>query len=173
MKLIMITDLFLKSGATISECGQYRYHLWRIWEDERPIMVFVMLNPSTADASEDDPTIRRCIGFAKRDGFGGISVKNVFALRATNPKELLKHPNPRGPENDKYLLDCRGISLLTRLVVAWGNRENKLRSGYANAANICCSQSAYCLGMTKSGDPRHPLYLANDTPLIPWKMPTY
>ncbi len=165
----------MKSGATISECGLYRYHLWRVWNAELPVMVFVMQNPSTADENENDPTIRRCIGFAKRDGFGGISVRNVFALRATDERELLTHPDPCGPANGQNLLAARGVSLLTRLVVAWGNRlgGKRLRTAYCNAANACTSQGAYCLGTTKSGDPRHPLFLRADTLLVPWKQPEY
>lgn len=161
-----------ESGAIISPCGLYRYHLWRIWDDCLPTMVFVMLNPSTADASHDDPTIRRCIGFAKRDGYGSISVRNVFALRATNPKELLTAADPFGPENESHLLAARGVSVLTRLVVAWGAKFGgpRLKGFYNRAATACTIQGAYCLGTTKDGDPRHPLYLRNDAALQPWKM---
>lgn len=174
-----MTDLFQKSGATISECGTYRYHLWRVWDDEKPIMVFVMLNPSTADAQQDDPTIRRCIGFARRDGFGGISVRNVFALRATNPRELIGHRDPVGPLNAEHLLAARSVSLLTKLVVAWGarlpwsGRGSALRTAYCNAANICMGHQACCLGVTKSGDPRHPLYVRGDAELVRWVQPEY
>lgn len=157
-------------GATISDCGTYRYHLWRVWNDEAPTMVFVMLNPSTADADKDDPTIRRCIGFARREGFGSISVRNVFALRATDPEELLTHPDPVGPENDKAMLAARSVMLMSRLVVAWGSRikSPRLKTHYQNAAMICQIQEPYCLGTTKSGDPRHPLYVHGETPLRRW-----
>lgn len=138
-------------------------------------MAFVMLNPSTADCTEDDPTIRRCIGFAKRDGFGGISVRNVFALRATDPRELDTHDDPVGRENESHLMAARDESLMTQLVVAWGNRRTPkhLRSAYRQASTICTMQSAYCLGINKGGDPKHPLYLALDTPIVPWTMPSY
>ncbi len=164
-----------KRGATISECGKYRYNLWRLWDAERPIMVFVMLNPSTADGEQDDPTIRRCIGFARRDGYGGIVVRNVFAFRATNKQELLKQTDPCGPENDEWLLSARNVSLLTRLVVAWGNPfgGKHLSTGFKSASCICVCQGAYCLGTTAGGHPKHPLYLASDTPLIPWKQAEY
>ncbi len=159
-----------RSGASISECGLYRYHLWRVWDDERAILCFVMLNPSTADATEDDPTIRRCIGFAKRDAYGGISVRNLFALRATDPKELLKHADPVGPENPKYLLACRSVSLLTRLVAAWGKLPGgkALRSRAQNSVNIVRMNDPYCLGKNGDGSPKHPLYLPGNTELVKW-----
>lgn len=96
-----------RAGAILSACGTYRYHLWRLWDKALPVMVFVMQNPSTADASHDDPTIRKCIGFAKRHGYGGISVRNIFALRATDERILLTHHDPFGPENDAHLLAAR------------------------------------------------------------------
>lgn len=156
-----------QSGAIISPCGLYRYHLWRIWEPLQPVMCFVMQNPSTADATEDDATIRRCVGFAKREGCGGISVRNVFAYRATDEKELLKCSDPVGPENEKHLLAARNVSLLTQLVVAWGTPFGgpRLRNYYKNASTICVVQDAYCLGTTKDGHPRHPLFVRGDQPL--------
>lgn len=166
----LLTTFAFQSGATISDCGLYRYHLWRVWDDEKPVLCFVMLNPSTADASEDDPTIRRCIGFAKRDGYGGISVRNLFALRATDPAELLKAIDPSGPENEKHLVACRHVSLLTRLVAAWGKLPGgkALRSRAQNSVSIVRMNAPYCLGKNKDGSPKHPLYLANDTPIVTW-----
>lgn len=165
----------IESGATISECGEYRYHLWRLWDSTLPVMVFVMLNPSTADGDTDDPTIRKCVGFARREGFGGISVKNVFALRATNPRLLDTHRDPVGPENESHLLAARDVSLMTRLVVAWGNRRTSKRLAYAYkvATSICMMQMAYCLGTNKSGEPKHPLYLASSTPIVRWPKVSY
>jgi len=87
-------------GAIVSDDGLYRYRLWRRWDAECPTMVWIMLNPSTADAEVDDPTIRRCIGFARREHCGGIEVVNLYALRATNPAA---HPTPEGPENAKAI----------------------------------------------------------------------
>lgn len=162
-----------QSGATFSPCERYRYHLWRVWDDEKPILVWIMLNPSTADAEKDDPTIRRCIAFAKRDGYGGVSIRNVFAYRATDPRELEKVVDPFGPENAMALLDCRRVSLLTRLVAAWGCTVAKLRraDAYKHARNAAAMNRAYCLGKTKHGDPKHPLYVRGDAPLVPWRMP--
>jgi hypothetical protein len=159
------------SGATISECGLYRYRLWRVWNQEAPLMVFVMQNPSTADASEDDPTIRKCIGFARKHGFGGISVRNVFALRATDERELLTHPDPFGPVNEGHLMAARAESLMTRLVVAWGNRlgGRRLRHHYDRAAACCLTLKPYCLGTNASGEPKHPLFVPYSAALVPWR----
>lgn len=162
-----------ESGAVISACGQYRYALWRIWDDCRPVMSFVMMNPSTANAADDDPTIRRCVGFAKREGCGGIYVTNVFALRSTDPAALSSHPDPFGPENEKHLLGADRVSMMTQLVVAWGARKGgrRLAHYYKKAAVILVTQSPHCLGVTRDGDPCHPLYLANSTPLVRWYLP--
>lgn len=162
-----------ESGAIISDCGLYRYHLWRIWNIDLPTMCFVMQNPSTADASEDDPTIRRCIGFARRDGFGSISVRNVFALRSTDENVLLKHADPVGPENHDHLLSARNVSMMTRLVVAWGNPlgGKRLRSHYRQAQSILLPQQPYCLGATSGGHPKHPLYLRGDSAMVRWHDP--
>lgn len=159
-----------QTGATISECGLYRYHLWRVWDDERAILCFVMLNPSTADASEDDATIRRCLGFAKRDGYGGISVRNLFALRATDPCELLKVHDPVGPDNEEHLLACRNVHLLSRLVAAWGRLPGgkTLRSLAQSSVNIVRMSDPYCLGCNQDGSPKHPLYLPSNTDIIKW-----
>ena len=158
-----------QSGAVISDCGKYRYHLWRIWNSELPVMVWVMLNPSTADATQDDPTIRRCIGFAKREGCGGISVRNIFALRATNPKDLLKHPDPVGPENESHLLSARNSFLMSVLVVGWGCTIPSLRGRYTTPIACLLPQSPQCFGVTKNGDPKHPLYLPKNAPLVEWR----
>lgn len=157
------------SGAVISSCGLYRYHLWRVWDDCLPTMVFVMQNPSTADANEDDPTIRRCINFARREQCGGISVRNVFAYRATDETELFKTRDPVGPENEEWLLSCNDVSIMTLLVLAWGTRLKKLNSHYEFALSCLMQQKPKCLGVTKEGHPRHPLYLRNDAPLIEYR----
>lgn len=133
-------------------------------------MVFVMLNPSTADAEVDDPTIRRCISFAKREGCGRMSVLNLFALRSTDPKELKKHPKPTGPDNDEYIQAFLNMGRMFPdkyiFVAAWGShgvykdRDYQVRLMFRNAAVLL-----HCLGKTKSGHPRHPLYVKGDTPL--------
>lgn len=172
-----MTDLFSKSGATISDCGLYRYRLWRIWDDNGMVMTFVMQNPSKADAEQDDPTIRKCMGFAQRGGFGGIMVMNVFAYRATDERELLHVADPVGPLNGEHLMAARSVSLGTKLVVAWGarlgqKRRSLFRDAYCNAANICTMQGAYCLGTTKAGDPKHPLFVPYSTAMVRWEQPS-
>lgn len=160
------------SGAVISECGVYRYRLWRVWDDCRPVMVWVMLNPSTADATADDPTIRRCIGFAKREGFGSIDVLNVFALRATDPDALLTHPDPFGPDNEEWLLGCRRRHMMSQLVLGFGAIHSpKLRRHYDRAWCCLTGNDPQCFGVTKAGWPRHPLYLPGNAPLSAWRMP--
>ena len=138
-------------------------------------MVFVMLNPSTADAKHDDPTIRRCVNFAKRENCGSISVKNVFALRATDPTALLAAADPFGPDNYEWLINGRGVRFLTIMVAAWGarNRARRLRTAYCNAASACLINRAKCFGTTKDGSPRHPLYLPANAPLVDFKQPGY
>ena len=105
------------SDATFSPCKVYRYSLTRGFDDG-PACNFLMLNPSTATATEDDPTIRRCIGFAKGWGYGVLYVTNLFALRATDPRELYKHAEPVGPDNDRCILTAATGSQL--VVAAWG-----------------------------------------------------
>lgn len=150
-------------SAIISECGRYRYRLER---GEAPRLAFVMLNPSTADAELDDPTIRRCMGFAKREGFAGIVVGNVYALRSTDPRALLEAANPFGPENDRYLLQIAAEH--DRIVCAWG--ANVIESHAKRAADALKFHGAQlvCLGTTMAGHPKHPLYVAANAPLIAW-----
>ncbi len=159
------------NGAILSECGLYRYHLWRIWDSDRATLVFVMQNPSTADATEDDATIRKCVGFAKCNGFGSISVRNVFAYRATDERELLEVADPFGPENYKHLLSVRKVQVVTKLVLAWGNRVGgkRLNHHYTNAMAAVMAQDPHCLGTTKSGQPKHPLMVGYAQPLVPFK----
>jgi len=158
-------------SAIISECGRYRYVLRRkipsIVRWVRPIL-FVMLNPSTADAELDDPTIRRCKAFAERDGFTQLTVVNLFALRATDPAGLKIDHDPIGPENDRYLQEEILAHGSTGLVVAaWGahpfateRAKHVLRMGVFD-----------CLGKTKAGFPRHPLYIRSDQPFVTMEAP--
>jgi len=158
-----MSDLFMtapKSSAVISECGSYRYRLERVWEAEKERVAFIMLNPSTADASQDDPTIRRCIGFAKAWGFGGLIVGNLFALRSTDPKALYGHNDPVGPENDEYL---RRIAQRAETVVcAWGT-HGALNGRGVHVANLLDNYNLAALKLTASGHPGHPLYVASST----------
>ena len=159
----------LGMSAEISECGLYRYKLVR--QIPQPIRwvrpcLFIMLNPSTADAELDDPTIRRCISFAKREGCTRLTVVNLFALRATDPKALRKAEDPEGPLNDGYLLEeietHQNIGLT---VAAWGADPFARRKAEWLRNQI---RPIQCLGFTRSGAPRHPLYLKADAPLTQW-----
>ena len=155
-------SLLIKTDALLSPCGRYRWWLSRTWGDAPPL-VFIGLNPSTADASQDDPTIRRCIGFARREGCGGLLMLNLFAFRATDPAQLHCVADPVGPENDVTLVNmARG-----RVVTAWGAHP----AAFSRAAAIRSLVSAplLCLGTTKDGSPRHPLYVRADEPLRPWE----
>ena len=142
----------LLSGATFSADGRYRYRLWRRWDRSKPVVAFVMLNPSSADGRRDDPTIRRCIGFARAWGFGGIDVVNLFAYRASEPRRLREVDDPVGPDNARYLR--RAIRRADLVVLAWG--------AHAVAAGLLSLPRARCLGLTRAGQPRHPLYLPRD-----------
>ncbi len=119
-----------------------------------------MLNPNQADATVNDPTIRRCIGFAQEWGYGGLEVVNLFAYRAKNPPLLKQIDDPIGVDNDRYLFTLE--DRVETIILAWGN-WGTLRG--RDRAVIAClnSQQVYCLGITKTGQPRHPLYLKRDT----------
>lgn len=153
-----------RAGAQLSRDGVYRYDLWRRWSADPPL-TFVMLNPSTADAQVDDATVRRCIGFARRDGFGGIAIRNLFAFRATDPTALVGAADPVGPENDAWLSGlarCRGT-----VVAAWGANGRLLNR--ADRARHLLPAVMWCLGRNQDGSPRHPLYVPAAQPLEPWR----
>lgn len=153
-------------GAWISPCHQYRYTLWRQWAWDAPAFLIVVgLNPSTADASQDDPTIRRCIGFAQRMGYAGLWMLNLYAYRATLPAACFAAHDPCGPENQKAL---RGAMMLPgRMVAAWGARARvpEVQRLLDMAHGI---RDLYCWGRTRTGAPKHPLYLPASTQLMPY-----
>lgn len=159
-------DLLIKSDAVISDCGRYRYRLSRIWDHSLPLCVFIMLNPSTADAEQDDATIRRCRGFALREGFGGLVVVNLFAFRATDPKDLRSASDPVGPANDRYIIEAtRDVDV--RVIAAWGVNGGLLDRD--NAVQRMTGPDLMCLGRTSRGAPRHPLYVKATQPLEPYQ----
>ena len=145
-------------STVFSPCGQYRYRLSRAWLLGEGTVLFVMLNPSTADAEMDDPTVRRCMGFARRWGFQGLVVGNLFAWRATDPRELQRASDPVGPENDRHLAEMSGGADVT--IVAWGAHD--VQRGRASDVLGLLKGSVEHLGLTKQGHPRHPLYLRAD-----------
>ncbi len=159
----------MPNDAIFSEDGRYRYTLRRTGLGGDGQCLFIMLNPSTADAETDDPTIRRCTSFAKAWGFSQLWVGNLFAYRATDPKELLTVDDPVGPDNDRYLMD---LAMSANLVVcAWGNGEMpvKGRRGQGVLTELVWEGlTIHHLGMTKSGRPKHPLYLKASTIPIEW-----
>lgn len=150
------------SGSWLSDDGLYRYRLWRRWDESKPDMGWIMLNPSTADAEVDDPTIRRCIGFARREGCGGIQVVNLYALRCTKPKHLLDHPEPEGEENRMAWAEAL-YEGTDPVVAAWGAFDHPAMPPSLALQGLALS--TLCLGRTKHGHPRHPLYVHADTPL--------
>lgn len=159
----------LVRDAWLSDCGQYRWTLSRTWDASGPVAWWIMLNPSTADASIDDPTIRRCISFSKREGCGGMMVSNLYSLRATDPAELAKHPDPQGFETKSLLVDASYHARAGGLViVAWGAHPMAVK-GAGSVERMFQAAGAKCLGITKKGQPKHPLYVRSDQPLVPWR----
>lgn len=164
--------------ASISPCGLYRYSLERWWDTSCYARYYIMLNPSTADAEVDDPTIRRCMGLAKRDRFGGIVVLNLFAFRATSPVDMKAAADPVGPENDARIFSTIGGLTPTNvrdgtIVAAWGTHGS-----FRNRARTVLSRlqrdgiDVFCFGRTKDGSPKHPLYLSNDAQTTRLSRPT-
>jgi hypothetical protein len=162
------------NGAILSEDRRYRYRLWRAWGDGNRRVAFVGLNPSTADENVDDATIRKCVGFAKRWGFGAIDMINLFAWRSRDPRGLLDVEDPVGPDNDaaiKYV-----VAIAQRVVWCWGQHPSKV----AGLVTLRCMRTAFGPGdipngtevgilgqRLASGAPRHPLMLAYSTPFMP------
>jgi len=154
-----MVDLFNKKSAIISDCGAYRYRLNRRWFAENRFgVLFIMLNPSTADADIDDPTVRRCTGFTRSWGYGGFGVVNLFAYRATDPSELMVAADPVGPQNDAHIQDA--LAHCDFVVCAWGaNKVADRRAGEVLRLIRDWNKIPHCLDITKSGAPKHPLYV--------------
>lgn len=149
--------------ATISDCGSFRYRLWRKWSVGSPLL-FVMLNPSTADGLQDDATIRRCYGFAARAGFGELEVVNLYAYRATKPADLKAAGYPVGPENDRHIREA--VLDAAAVCVAWGaNVAGLSRPGEVLTLLRQMGVKVKCLRITRSGYPQHPLMLPSDCTL--------
>lgn len=158
--------------AVLSHCGTYRFQLTRHLagaENQRSLL-FVMLNPSIANADIDDPTIRKCMGFAKLWGFGIVEVGNLFAYRATDPKQLIAEgkagTNVEGLENDGYLENM--IRFADQVVVAWGTKGTFQSRAQRFAQKFADVKPLWALRVTKDGHPEHPLYIPYDTQLVRW-----
>lgn len=150
----------MTKSAVFDETGKYRYRLLREWDDSKPKCAFLMLNPSTANAEDDDPTIRRCIGFAKEWGYGGVEVVNLFALVSSDPKKLLTDNDPVGKLNDEFIFTA--ICEAGIVVAAWGAfKESRQRA--ADVLKMLDGIGIRCLGITKDGCPKHPLYIKGNT----------
>jgi len=141
----------MNKTALLSADNIYRYQLSRIWDEEKPKILFIMLNPSTADEFVEDPTIRRVVNYAKDWGYGGVYVGNLYAFRSTDPKGLKSIADPIGPENINHIQTL--ISLVDKVIYAWGNEEKEpdwLKK---------MVDTPYCIEISKKGIPKHPLYL--------------
>jgi hypothetical protein len=151
--------------AHISPDSVYRYWLKIVWNDELPRIAFVLLNPSKADHRLDDPTAKRVVAFAQREGFGGVLIYNLFAFRATDPRELKTASDPEGPSNLPTLNAMP--DMVSKIVVGWGAgvKEHPARKRFLD---YMAHEKLWCLGTTKTGEPRHPLYLRGDAPLVRW-----
>lgn len=148
----------VRKDAKISLCGKYRYWLTRVWGDDANLLVWLMLNPSVADANEDDPTIRKCMGFARVYGYGGIAVVNLFSIRETHPKKLVGLPEASlvGPEDEHWLHYWLQYATV---VCAWGQHTMLKRQIQRRVAAIkhWLPRSTWCLGRCADGSPKHPL----------------
>lgn len=151
------------SGADFSDCRTFRYRLWRTWDD-KPACNFLMLNPSTADETVNDQTIRLCIGRAQRMGHGGIVVTNLFAYRATYPKDMKAAPDPVGPDNDDFIL--AEATAAGMVICAWGkDGKHKARDWHVRRMLQKAGVKLHAIKLTKDGFPCHPLRLSYD--LVP------
>lgn len=161
------------TGAEFSDCASYRYLLWRVWSDALPPLGVIMLNPSTADDRVNDPTIRRVIARATANHYGGIIVGNLYGFRSKSPKDLwVKGRDPVGPHNDSHLLMI--AKLCPTVLLAWGANAERGRGLLVKEMlqNMDGQKPRLMhLGLTKDGQPRHPLYLRNDQPNIYYPVP--
>lgn len=159
-------------NTIFSPCRRYRYVLWREWGDllnpSTAFVQFIGLNPSTADETLDDPTIRRCVQYAKDWGYGALCMTNLFAFRATDPKVMIKEPDPEGPENIKHLADVAAQASV--IVCAWGKDGKHQAQDAAVRQYLRCvtGVNLHCLGTNGDGTPKHPLYLKKTLVPVPF-----
>lgn len=161
----MTGEVTIEAGpAVFSEDRSYRYLLTREWAHDKPLVMFIGLNPSTADEVALDPTLRRCVGFAQSWGCGGFHMTNLFAVRSKDPDVMKAADDPVGPDNDEWLLRAANMSSL--IVCAWGvhgSHRDRDREVYCMLKKR--AHQLWTLGLTKDGHPKHPLYLRADTSL--------
>jgi hypothetical protein len=156
MGLLFDLKLGVEKGAIISSCRMYRYQLRRVWDDDLPYLNVIGLNPSTADEAIDDPTIRRCVDYARRWGYGALYMTNLFAWRATKPAAMKKAIMPVGEQNDRWLATTATNAGL--VLAAWGI-HGSFRARDVAVLDLLASRPIYCLRKTKGGLPEHPLFL--------------
>jgi hypothetical protein len=159
----MKVNRYIENDAVISDCGKYRYLLRRTWDHKKPRALLVMLNPSTADARTDDPTIRSCVRLLSGLGYGSMEVANVFGYRATKPDELLTALDPIGPMNEEHV-KC-AIGRCAVVIFAWGAWVPATDASLYIRRAVQATHAALCFGRTQSGAPKHPLYIKSGTPL--------
>lgn len=148
-----------------SNCGNYRWSLKKVWDKDKPVIVFVCLNPPSANPIKDNPTTRRCISFAKKWGFGTLIMMNLYALCTPNQTMLYEHCNDGLPQNDEELSALFG----EKVVLAWGHQPKAIERADYVVKELLRNCQLYHLGLTKHGFPRHPLFLPGDTELIQYQ----
>lgn len=170
-----VSELFVKASAAFSPCRTYRYILYRIWDETKPLYCALMLNPSKADEYANDPTVERQMRRAKLLGYGGLVVINLFAFRATDPREMLRHPEPVGQGNDaairavaEEVTNRNGI-----IVCGWGNDGAHLERSAA-VVKLLSNYDLYALKVNQggAGEPKHPLYVGYDARPVLWRPKT-
>lgn len=152
-------------NAILSPCRTYRYWLKRELNSGKGTVLFIMLNPSTADEIINDPTISRCISYSRKWGYMNLEVCNIFALRSTDPNNLMAHLSPVGPDNDRYILEASERANL--IIAAWGN-HGKISGRGRKVVKLLEQYSLKSLGINASGHPKHPLYLKQNILPMPF-----
>ncbi len=160
----MATAGDVESYVCYSPCEKYRYVLVRQWTDDLPRNAFCGLNPSTADERKNDPTVARCVAYARRWGYGGLIMLNLFSFRATLPRNLKVQHDPVGTQTDRFLKLYSDAAALT--VACWG-----IHGAFQDRAALALPlfRRLHVLGLTRAGQPRHPLYLRSDLTAQPWR----
>jgi hypothetical protein len=159
----------VESGAVFSSSNQHRYSLWRVWNALKPIVCYVLLNPSTATHEIPDPTVMRCVERAKQLGFGGIEIVNLFALRTSTPAVLYRHPDPVGVDNNEWI--AKATSKASMIICGWGAHGDLFNRGIGvqRLLQNRYPSKVHYLKMNRNGTPAHPLYLPYDLEPVLWK----
>ena len=152
----------MHKASQLSPCRTYRYALDRIWDPHLPALLWVLYNPSTADETEDDPTLRRCISFARSWGYGGLCIINLFSLRTPDPSILRGHSQPKGPDHERCFQEA--LEGHSDVVCAWGLQGGPISSHFSPGTH-----RIFHLGLNRDGSPKHPLYLPSSTFLHEWQ----